>query len=169
MEGEDAESDSSSAFGNKPVWQRMIVVLAGAFMNIVLGFIVIVVLTCMDTSVPTTVIDSFHTASESASEYSASSYDCGLREGDKIIEIDGMDIMTVKDLQYALISSENDSYDLVVKRNGERTELNDVVFKDKSTGSLVDFYIKAHKKTPLTYYRIPLRIRFQQLSWCGCH
>lgn len=47
--------------------------------------------------------------------------------------------MTVKDLQYALISSENDSYDLVVKRNGERTELNDVVFKDKSTGSLVDF------------------------------
>lgn len=118
-------------------------------MNIVLGFIVIVVLTCMDTSVPTTVIDSFHTASESASEYSASSYDCGLREGDKIIEIDGMDIMTVKDLQYALISSENDSYDLVVKRNGERTELNDVVFKDKSTGSLVDFYIKAHKKTPL--------------------
>ena len=64
-------------------------------MNIVLGFIVIVVLTCMDTSVPTTVIDSFHTASESASEYSASSYDCGLREGDKIIEIDGMDIMTV--------------------------------------------------------------------------
>lgn len=60
MEGEDAESDSSSAFGNKPVWQRMIVVLAGAFMNIVLGFIVIVVLTCMDTSVPTTVIDSFH-------------------------------------------------------------------------------------------------------------
>ena len=149
MEGEDAESDSSSAFGNKPVWQRMIVVLAGAFMNIVLGFIVIVVLTCMDTSVPTTVIDSFHTASESASEYSASSYDCGLREGDKIIEIDGMDIMTVKDLQYALISSENDSYDLVVKRNGERTELNDVVFKDKSTGSLVDFYIKAHKKTPL--------------------
>lgn len=32
MEGEDAESDSSSAFGNKPVWQRMIVVLAGAFM-----------------------------------------------------------------------------------------------------------------------------------------
>lgn len=150
MEGEDTESDSNKAFGKKPVWQRMIVVVAGAFMNLLLGFIVIVVLTCMDTSVPTTVINSFHTASKTSTEYSASSYDCGLREGDKIVEIDGMNIMTVKDLQYALISSSNNTYDLVVKRNGVKTELNDVLFKDKTTGSLVDFYINVQKKTPAT-------------------
>lgn len=37
MEGEDAESQNERAFDRKPVWRRMIVVLAGAFMNIVLG------------------------------------------------------------------------------------------------------------------------------------
>ncbi len=150
MEGEDAESDSSRSFGKKPVWQRMIVILAGAIMNILLGFIIVIVMTCMESSVPTTTIESFHTVSETSTEYSATSYDCGLREGDKIVRIDGMSIWTVQDLQYALLSSENESYDLVVKRNGVKTELNDVVFKDKTTESFVDFYIQVQEKNPLT-------------------
>lgn len=32
MEGEDQESENSRAFGNKPVWKRMFVIVAGAFM-----------------------------------------------------------------------------------------------------------------------------------------
>lgn len=149
MEGEDAESDNSRAFGNKPVWQRMIVIVAGAFMNILLGFIIILVLTCMESKVPTTIIDSFHTVSETSTEYTATSYDGGLREGDKIVKIDGISILTIKDLQYALLSSTDDKYDLVVQRNGVKTEFDAIQFKDKTTGDFIDFYVKANDKTPL--------------------
>ena len=37
MEGEDEESDDEAAFGNKPVWKRILVVVMGAVMNIILG------------------------------------------------------------------------------------------------------------------------------------
>ena len=37
MEGEDEKSDDPRAFGNRPVWQRMIVVAAGGIMNILLA------------------------------------------------------------------------------------------------------------------------------------
>lgn len=48
MEGEDAESKNARAFDQKPVWRRMIVVLAGAFMNLVLGFVLLIATTCSD-------------------------------------------------------------------------------------------------------------------------
>ena len=44
MEGEDSKSDDKRAFGNQAVWKRMIVVCAGAVMNIILGFILALVL-----------------------------------------------------------------------------------------------------------------------------
>ena len=37
MEGEDQESDNPRAFTNAKVWKRMIIIVAGAFMNFVVG------------------------------------------------------------------------------------------------------------------------------------
>ena len=34
MEGEDQDSDDDGAFNKKPVWQKMIIVAAGAIMNL---------------------------------------------------------------------------------------------------------------------------------------
>ena len=39
MEGEDESSDDPRAFGNKAVWKRILVVVAGAVMNILLGVV----------------------------------------------------------------------------------------------------------------------------------
>ena len=44
MEGEDDESEDERAFGNKKVWQRIIIVVAGAVFNIILGFIFVLIL-----------------------------------------------------------------------------------------------------------------------------
>ena len=44
MEGEDEESDDERAFGNKKVWQRILIVVAGAVFNIILGFIFVLFL-----------------------------------------------------------------------------------------------------------------------------
>ena len=43
MEGEDEASGDPRAFNNKKVWQRIIIVVAGALMNIVLGFILMII------------------------------------------------------------------------------------------------------------------------------
>ena len=44
MEGEDQDSDDDGAFNKKPVWQKMIIVAAGAFMNILLGVIIMCIM-----------------------------------------------------------------------------------------------------------------------------
>ncbi len=142
MEGEDEDSDNSRAFGNKPVWQRMIVIVAGAFMNILLGFVLVLSLTCSYEKIPTTTVSEFHSSSESAKS--------GILPGDKIVNIDGVGILTVKDLRYALMSSPDEKYDVTVKRNGEKIKFSDVVFEDKANNLVIDFYVGWKNKTPLS-------------------
>ncbi len=167
MEGEDQDSDNERAFGNKPVWQRMIVIVAGAFMNILLGFVIIVVLTCMRNAVPSTIVGSFSTESENSSVITAQSYECGLREGDKIIKMDGMRIFTTSDLSYQLSSSKDYTFDLVVKRNGEKINLDNVTFHDNTTDSVIDFGIKGLSKNPFSVlsYSVKDCISTGRLTW----
>ena len=42
LEGEEEESTDERAFMNKPIWQRMLVLLAGVFMNISLALFIYV-------------------------------------------------------------------------------------------------------------------------------
>ena len=39
MEGENGDSEDPRSFGSKAVWKRMIVVTAGAAMNILIGIV----------------------------------------------------------------------------------------------------------------------------------
>ncbi len=48
MEGEDEVSEDERAFNKKKVWQRMIIVVAGALFNIILGFIFMLILTAQE-------------------------------------------------------------------------------------------------------------------------
>ena len=44
VEGEDEDSDDEKALNKKPVWQRILFVSAGAFMNILFGFLLMMLL-----------------------------------------------------------------------------------------------------------------------------
>ena len=59
MEGEDAQTDDERGFRNAKLWKRVIVLAAGAFMNFVLGFLLLLVMSSMFDAVPTTVIKGF--------------------------------------------------------------------------------------------------------------
>lgn len=120
MEGEDEASDNERAFNNKRPWQRFLVLVAGATMNIILGFILIVVVTCMDADICENKIGGFRA--------NATSSQCGLQVGDEIIKIDGMRVFTETDISYKLANTTDDTFDLTVKRNGEKLKLNDVKF-----------------------------------------
>lgn len=94
MEGEDEDSDEPRAFNNAKIWKRMIIIIAGAVMNILLGFILMFAYTVQE--------DSF--ASTTVSQLAPNSYsaNCGLEKGDKIVDVNGYSIWNIRDLQFAI-------------------------------------------------------------------
>ncbi|WP_295154769.1 RIP metalloprotease [uncultured Ruminococcus sp.] len=118
MEGEDSESADGKAFCQKAVWRRMIIVLAGVFMNMILGLVLLMIQTGMSDAIVTTTVSKF--------EEKAVSHQTGLEVGDEIIAINGMRIFTSMDMSYKFSNDEDGVYDMVVVRNGQRVSLKDV-------------------------------------------
>lgn len=147
MEGEDSESDDKRAFCSKPVWQRIIVVVAGATVNILTGVILTVVLASMYKSIPSTTVKNFAVDSDT-NQIISSSYEAGLREGDKIICINGLKVFTFSDISFQIASETEKPFTLEVERNGERITLENVTFGSKVTGEKArDFGIETLPKT----------------------
>lgn len=139
MEGEDQESDSPRAFGNAKVWQKMLIVVAGAVMNVLLGLLLMCILVVQEPYYTTTTIESFHQNSRSATQ--------GLQVGDKIVSFDGYKINTSRDFSYSLGTMKTYSPNIKVERNGEIVDLGNVTF-DTTTDSSgrtyisLDFYVE---------------------------
>ncbi|MDE7399002.1 MAG: site-2 protease family protein [Oscillospiraceae bacterium] len=140
---QNAEEVNPRAFNRKPVWQRMSVILAGPLMNLILGFIVVIVSLCTSEAIASTTIAVFQEQSVS-NQY--------LMENDEILSVEGMTIFSLSDVSYKLQSSDrkNDKgnlvYDFVVRRNGEKITIKDVEFmtmerEDGSTGVYFDFKV----------------------------
>ena len=165
--GEQAEVSSDRSLKKRPYWQRFIILFAGPFMNVFLGFILAVIVTCTLRLVPSNVVKDFHTVSETDKSISASSCDSGLMAGDEIISINGMRIFCPSDMSYQLYSHENETFEVVVERSGEEVTLRNVVFYDKSAGSAIDFYVEGLEKTPLNVAGYSLRntISTARLIW----
>lgn len=94
MEGEDDESPEPRAFNNAKIWKRMIIIIAGATMNILLGFIMMFAYTVQE--------DVFSSTTVAAFEPNSFSVNCGLRQGDKILDVNGYSIWNIRDLQFAI-------------------------------------------------------------------
>lgn len=146
---EEEKRQNPRAFNARPVWQRIIVLLAGPMMNLILGFIVVVFMMCSMEYIPSSTIHSFKEQSIS-SEY--------LMPGDEILSVDGLTIFTDTDISYKLLNSDRKNnkgnlvYDIKVKRDGEVITLRDVEFmttehEDGSTGVYFDFIIVGREKT----------------------
>lgn len=94
MEGEDEDSKNPRAFNNAKIYKRMIVIIAGALMNIILGFILMGILLAPSPYFTNTTVSDF-----SPKAYSANS---GLQIGDKILSVDGYKVNNSMDLSYAI-------------------------------------------------------------------
>lgn len=121
MEGEDESSDDSRAFRNKPVKNRIGVVIAGPVMNLILGFVLsFVTVGFFSDIIKTNTVREFYP--------NAMSEQTGLMAGDEIISMDGTRIFTTSDISYKFTNSKDGVFDLVVKRDGKKIKLNDVKF-----------------------------------------
>ena len=81
MEGESEDSDDENSFAKKKVWRRFFVVVAGALMNLILGFLVIVIMLSSGSLIGTTEIAKFDDKAVSSAT---------LKQGDIIKSIEGM-------------------------------------------------------------------------------
>lgn len=145
MAGEDEISDDPNAFHNKPVWQRMIITVAGAATNILAGVLVMTVLVCSaPNELGSTVIHSFMD--------DASSKECGLMEKDEIVEISGNNVHIADDLLYEIMRMGIEPVDVTVIRDGERIVVEDVEFPLMAAEGVAfgsnDFYVYSEEPTP---------------------
>ena len=144
MEGEDEESDAENAFNKAPVQSRIAVVVAGAVMNLVLGFVVLVFLTSQQSAITSRTISMFHDG--------ATTQQSGLQVDDEIIAVNGRRCYVANDLIYEFARTQNGVADLTVRRNGEIVKLNDVEFEtytdeDGIKQMVIDFYVYPQEKT----------------------
>ena len=134
MEGEDGGSGDPRAFCNQKVWKRILIVCAGAFMNLVLGFIVVLLMTIPSDRLPSMTVAQFYE--------NASTEATGLQAGDEILRVNGRSIWVDSDLIYTLSTDEDGVLDIVVRRDGEKVELSDVAFTTQDGTLVIDFTVQ---------------------------
>lgn len=143
MAGEEEHDDSPDALCNKPVWQRLIIMVAGAFMNLLFGLIITSIIVCSGKLVGTSIIAKF--------DDDAVSNASGLEVNDEIVKIGSHNIYTYTDLSFFVIHDGVEPVDITVKRNGEKIVLKDVEFKTTTTEGIkvaeLDFKVFGKEKT----------------------
>ncbi len=143
MVGEDEDSDDPNAFNKKPAWQRFIIVIAGATMNLLLGIIIMTVLTlCTPHFGGTTVAEFFDNSTSNKT---------GLELNDEIIKINGASVHTANDLSYEIMRSGYKPVDVTLIRDGKEITMSNVEFPQTSSQGIafgsMDFKIFEEKKT----------------------
>lgn len=116
MEGEDGVSDNPRSFQKAAWWKRLVILLAGAAMNFLAGVLLMVIISLPLQRAVMPVISSFES-------YATVNGENGLREGDRIVKVDGERIYTQSDFSLILSLNPGDTHDLVVEREGKKVTL----------------------------------------------
>lgn len=128
MEGEDSESKSERAFSCKPWYARLVILAAGAFMNVLLGFVIFMCVLIpggMNHGLSSNVIDNIPANSLAAGK---------LEAGDKIIRVGNARVHIQQDLMLALMLHDGSDLSVTVDRNGEKiTQTVTPVMRNAST------------------------------------
>ena len=114
------EQRTGIPFDQTKLWKRLIIIVAGAFMNFVLGFLVLLVFVGQDEDIVTLKIHHFDEGALAAQT--------GLQPEDEILSINGRRCYVPEDLSYELSRTENYSADFTVRRDGKIVELKNVQF-----------------------------------------
>lgn len=116
MEGEDEESDDPRSFQRAAGWKRFIVLVAGAAMNFLVGFLLVLVLFSQSAA--------FYQPTISGFSEGFGLEDCGLQADDVILAINGQRVYYYGNLNL-LLPRQGDTIDWVVERGGEKVRVND--------------------------------------------
>lgn len=113
MEGEDEGSDDPRAFNRQRGWKKFIILIAGSFMNFLVGFLLVLLLFAQSGAFTLPVVESFMEGFPlEGAQY--------LLPGDRIVRVNGERIYTASDINMFFSRGEGAPMDLVIERNGAR-------------------------------------------------
>jgi len=118
MEGENEDTDDPHSFQKAAWWKRLIILVAGSFMNLVAGFLIMAIVFAPAKGFGVPVIDSVEAGCTVVR-------DGGLQVGDEFLEVDGEKIYVQPDVSTILQLNPGDTHDLVIKRDGKKLVFND--------------------------------------------
>ena len=147
MVGEDEEVDedlADKALNKKPVWQRIIIVAAGAVTNILFGIILMGVIVAFSKSdIYSTTVEGFNVYYSDTNEvrvedtwYRRGTDEILLQKGDKILKIGDRRINVRDDFIYEVMFLGNESVDVTVLRDEKKTLVEDVAFESRVEGGI---------------------------------
>ena len=113
MEGENEDTDDPHSFQKAAWWKRLIILVAGSFMNLVAGFLILAIVFAPAKQFVVPVIETAETGCTVVRED-------GLHIGDEIVELDGEKIYVQSDFSTILQLNPGDTHDIVVKRDGQK-------------------------------------------------
>ena len=144
---EEVSQPTGKPLNEAPVWQRALIMAAGACMNFLLGFVVMaIVLAAQNEPITSRVIY--------AVEDGALCGQTGLEAGDKVLAVNGRRCFVANDMLYELMRTEDYSASFTVLRDGKKVELPRVQFdtwqdEDGETHMSLGFTVYGIKKTPV--------------------
>ena len=118
MEGEDEDTDNPRSFQKAAWWKRLIILLAGAAMNFIAGFLLFALVLSPGEGFAQPVIAEVEAGCTVVRED-------GLHLGDRIVKINGNRVYISSDATMLFNLQSGETYDLVVERDGQKIELND--------------------------------------------
>ena len=133
MEGENGDSISPRSFTAAAWWKRRVILVAGPLMNLVAGLVLFGCFFAPQERYIVPVVDQVEPGSAVAADENRD----GIREGDRILEIDGERIYMYSDFDLVLTAnadSQNNPenrHDLVLLRHGQRVELRDFAMQKR--------------------------------------
>ena len=144
---EEFSRPTGKPLNEAPVWQRALIMAAGACMNFLLGFVVMaILLAAQNEPITSRVIY--------AVEDGALCGQTGLEAGDKVLAVNGRRCFVANDMLYELMRTEDYSASFTVLREGKKVELPRVQFdtwqdEDGETHMSLGFTVYGIKKTPV--------------------
>ena len=122
MEGEEENSDDPRALNNKGFWAKLLIFVAGAFMNFVTGLVIILILYGGARAFYTPTLVGF-------AENCPLQREEALQVGDTLLSINGEHVYVYSDVSLLFDLSKSDEYDLTVRRNGEKVHIDDLTME----------------------------------------
>lgn len=116
LTGEDECIDSPVSFSEKKPLQRISILAAGAVMNLILGFVALVILFAPNENIATTYVESVLD--------NAPAYNQGLMPGDRIIKLNSTNVEIDSDVSFFLYRNGEKDVDVTVQRGEEKVVLN---------------------------------------------
>lgn len=115
MEGEEERSEDEDAFNKKPIWQRILIVAAGATVNIVFALIIYFVIVSSTNLYQSSILTNV--------EPDSFAYSIGLRSGDEIVRVNNKKTITGTKVDEIIEKAKDDKMTFKVKRYGQIKEI----------------------------------------------